>query len=71
MTTATALATRWLERDRRYSTRKENGRFRVMTEEEEVGIRVWRRKEIDGLPADERSAAWGILSRWSPPLSPR
>jgi hypothetical protein len=55
------LVARWLERDRRYATRAELSRSEI------DAITAWRRKEVDALPAQERSVAWGILTRWLPP----
>jgi hypothetical protein len=68
---ATELAALWVERDRRYTVRKVYGMKMALTTEEEDAVRVWRRQEIDALPADERSAAWGVLTRWTPPIMSR
>jgi hypothetical protein len=63
--TATELAKKWDARDSLYARRK--ALMDVLTNEEEVAVRAWRRMEVDELPVDEQSAALGTWSRWAPP----
>jgi hypothetical protein len=65
---AAGLAYRWKNRDKLYAVRKTGRGFAALTEEEEANVRWWRQKEADALPEDERSTAYGILQRWTPPL---
>jgi hypothetical protein len=65
----TELAELWTARDRLYAARKVNGIPVILSDVEEDAVRAWRRKEVDLLPADERSAAYGSLTRWYAPMA--
>lgn len=67
----TAIEIVWAERDRRYATRRYGGVMVALSDNEVKAIKHWRRREIDELPPDERSIAWGRLQNWVPPLSGR
>ena len=67
--TGAELYKAWDERDRRYSVRKGISGYIALSEAEIDAVKSWRRKEIDLLPPDERSTAWGVFHRWEPPLT--
>lgn len=64
------LQTHWRARDARYAARRIGGLFAPLTAGEEDSVRNWRHKEIEELPEDERSTAYGVLARWTPPIIP-
>jgi len=71
MSALSDLLALWAERDSRYGTRKMYGPHGPLTQIEIDSIRVWRRREVDALPVDDRARAWNELNAWVPPTPMR
>jgi hypothetical protein len=64
--TARELRTLWEERDDRYSHRRSD-----LSATAVEGIRIWRMREVDSIPPDDRGSLFSEVSRWEPPAMRR